>query len=74
MVRLLVITNNDSLDQPSFRQRIALYLDLLRDRGIDCHVARLPREALERRALYASAQHFAGVLLHRKLLTAWDAF
>src|SRR5512146_3319706 len=74
MVRLLVITNNDSLDQPSFRQRIALYLDLLRARGIDCHVARLPREALERRALYASAQRFAGVLLHRKLLTAWDAF
>jgi glycosyltransferase involved in cell wall biosynthesis len=74
MIRLLVITNNDSLNQPSFRQRIALYLDLLRARGIDCHVARLPREALERRALYASARRFAGVLLHRKVLTAWDAF
>ncbi len=74
MTRLLVITNNDSLDQPSFRQRIALYLDLLRKRGIDCQVARLPQDALERRALYATARRFAGILLHRKLLTAWDAF
>jgi glycosyltransferase involved in cell wall biosynthesis len=74
MRRLLVITNNDSLDQPSFRQRIAIYLDFLRERGIDCQVARLPHKALERRALYASARCFAGVLLHRKLLTAWDAF
>jgi len=74
MIRLLVITNNNSLDQPSFRQRIAIYLDLLRKRGIDCQVARLPRDALERRALFASARCFEGVLLHRKLLTAWDAF
>ena len=74
MIRLLVITNNNSLDQPSFRQRVAIYLDLLRKRGMDCQVARLPQEALERRELYASARRFAGVLLHRKLLTAWDGF
>jgi glycosyltransferase involved in cell wall biosynthesis len=74
MIRLLVITNNDSLDQPSFRQRIAIYLDLLRQKGIDCQVARLPRSILERRALFGSAQRFAGVLLHRKILNAWDAF
>ena len=74
MLRLLVITNNNSLDQPSFRQRVAVYLDVLRSKGVDCQVARLPRDVLERRALFASARHFAGVLLHRKPLTAWDAF
>ncbi|MCL5281645.1 MAG: glycosyltransferase family 4 protein [Planctomycetes bacterium] len=74
MIRLLVITNNDSLEQPSFRQRIAIYLDLLRSKGIDCQVARLPRGKLERRALFACAPQFEGVLLHRKILNAWDAF
>lgn len=73
-MRLLVITNNNSLDQPSFRQRIAIYVDLLRNKGIDCQVARLPPNLLERRALFASARHFDGVLLHRKILNAWDAF
>ncbi len=74
MARLLVITNNDSLDQPSFRQRIAIYLDLLRQKGIDCEVARLPQSMLGRRALFASTPRFAGILLHRKILNAWDAF
>lgn len=74
MVRLLVITINDSLDAPSFRQRIAIYLDLLRKRGIECHVGRMSSSMLERRALFASAQRFDGVLLHRKILNAWDAF
>jgi glycosyltransferase involved in cell wall biosynthesis len=73
-MRLLVITNNNSLDQPSFRQRIAIYLDLLRNKGIDCQVAKLPRGMLERRTLFASARHFDGVLLHRKMLNAWDGF
>jgi glycosyltransferase involved in cell wall biosynthesis len=74
MIRLLVITNNNSLDQPSFRQRIAIYLDLLRNRGIGCEVARLPPSPLARRTLFASAQRFNGVLLHRKILNAWDGF
>jgi glycosyltransferase involved in cell wall biosynthesis len=74
MARLLVITNNDSLEQPSFRQRIVIYLDLLGSKGIDCYVARLPRGRLERRALFASARQFEGVLLHRKILNVWDAF
>jgi glycosyltransferase involved in cell wall biosynthesis len=74
MIRLLVITKNDSLNQPSFRQRIAIYLDLLHRRGIDCQVVKLSRDALERRSLFTSAQRFEGVLLHRKVLTAWDAF
>jgi len=74
MMRLLVITNNNNLDQPSFRQRIAIYVDLMRNRGIDCQVARLPGSMLQRRTLFASARHFEGVLLHRKILNAWDGF
>jgi len=74
MVRLLVITNNDSLNHASFRQRIAIYLDLMRQKGIDCQVAKLSQSMLGRRALFASAQRFTGVLLHRKPLNPWDAF
>lgn len=73
-MRLLVVTNNDNPGHASFRQRIAIYLNLLRDRGIDARVARLPSGPLERRALFASARQFDGVLLHRKILNAWDGF
>jgi glycosyltransferase involved in cell wall biosynthesis len=73
-MRLLVITNNNNLNQPSFRQRIAIYLDLLRNAGIDCQVARLPRGMLARRTLFASARRYDGVLLHRKILNVWDGF
>jgi glycosyltransferase involved in cell wall biosynthesis len=72
MMRLLVITNN--LNHASFRQRVVIHLDLLRNNGIDCQVAKLPRGLLERRSLFASARHFDGVLLHRKVLNLWDGF
>lgn len=71
-MRLLIISNNP--DRASFRQRIGNYLDLLRDRGIECEVVRLPAGMLKRREVFASARHFDGVLLHRKMLNAWDAF
>ncbi|HPC95880.1 MAG TPA: hypothetical protein PLU87_13115 [Sedimentisphaerales bacterium] len=71
-MRLLIITNNPS--RASFRQRIGIHLDLLRKEGIDCRIAKLPRGMLARRALFACARDFDGVLLHRKMLTAWDGF
>jgi len=71
-MHLLVLTNNP--DTASFRYRIGVYLDLLRRQGIDSEVARLPGSLLERRALFASAQHADAVLLQRKVLTAWDGF
>ena len=71
-MRLLIITNNPS--RASFRQRIGIHLDPLREEGIDCRIARLPSGMLARRALFASARDFDGVLLHRKVLNAWDGF
>ncbi len=71
-MRLLIITNNPS--RASFRQRIGIHLNRLREEGIDCRVARLPSGMLARRALFASARDFDGVLLHRKMFTAWDGF
>lgn len=71
-MRLLIITNNPS--HASFRQRIGIHLDLLRKEGIDCRIAKLPSGMLARRALFACARDFDGVLLHRKMLTAWDGF
>jgi len=71
-MRLLIITNNPS--RASFRQRIGIHLDLLRKEGIDCRIAKLPSGMLARRALFASARNFDGVLLHRKMFTALDSF
>lgn len=71
-MRVLVISNNP--EQASFRQRIGIYLDLLRDRGVECEVVRLPPGILQRRRIFASARHFDGVLLHRKTLNMWDAW
>jgi len=71
-MQLLVITNNP--DNASFRQRIGIHLDLLRVRGIDTRVARLPAGILERRRLFATAKDSDGVLLHRKVLNTLDGW
>jgi glycosyltransferase involved in cell wall biosynthesis len=70
-MRVLVISSNP--EQASFRQRIGIYLDLLREHGMECEVVRLPRGMLQRRRVFASVRPFDGVLLHRKPLNLWDA-
>jgi hypothetical protein len=72
VTRLLVISNNP--DRASFRQRIGLYLEVLRGRGIDCEVRRLPAGMWRRKQVFCEARRFDAVLLHRKMLNAWDAF
>ncbi len=72
MMRLLVITNNP--EGASFRHRIGAYLDRLRDQGIDSRVATLPGGPWGRRLLFTSARDADGILLHRKLLSAWDGY
>ena len=72
MTRLLVISNNP--DRASFRQRIGLYLGVLRDRGIDCEIRKLPAGMFQRKQVFCEARRFDAVLLHRKMLNAWDAF
>jgi glycosyltransferase involved in cell wall biosynthesis len=71
-VKLLILSNNP--DRASFRQRIGIHIAGLQERGIACEVARLPAGAWSRRSLYARTKAFDGVLLHRKMLNAWDAF
>lgn len=71
-MRLLIITNNP--DRASFKQRIGVYLDILRDKGIDCEIAVLPAGLLARRKLFKSAAEFHGVFLHKKKLNPLNAF
>ena len=71
-MKLLIITNNP--DRASFRQRIGVYLDILRDKGIDCEVQRIPSGSLARRMLFKKAADFDGVFIHKKRLNSFDAF
>jgi len=70
-MKLLVVTNNKK--HASFRQRIAIYLDILCANGIDCEVVELPSGSLARRKLFKQAADFEGVFLHRKSLNLFDA-
>jgi len=70
-VKLLILTGKPH--SPSFRQRIGLYLDSLREKGVDCRVEALPAKTLCRWKLLRSALFFDGVLVQRKLLNWRDA-
>lgn len=71
-MNLLVLTNNP--ERASFRQRIGVHLDILRDNGIECEVARFPSGSLARRKLFKRSVKFDGVFLHKKRLNFLDAF
>jgi len=71
-MNLLVLTNNP--ERASFRQRIGVYLDILRDNGIECEVVRFPSGSLARRKLFKRSVKFDGVFLHKKRLNFLDAF
>jgi hypothetical protein len=68
---LLILTNNPN--RASFRQRIGVYLDIFRDNGINCKVAKLPASFLARRSLFKRTVEFGGVFLHKKKLNFFDA-
>ena len=70
--RLLVLTRDRA--NASFRQRIEPYIQPLYERGIAAEVAELATSAWSRRRQWRAAREFGGVLLHRKTLTAWDAW
>ena len=70
-MKLLIITNNPN--RASFRQRIGVYLNVLRDNGIECKVERFPSGFLARRMLFKKAANFDGVFLHKKKLNFFDA-
>lgn len=70
-MKLLTITNNPQ--RASFRQRIGVYIDMLKANGIDCEVAMLPARFSARRRLFKQAADFDGVFLHKKGLNPLDA-
>jgi glycosyltransferase involved in cell wall biosynthesis len=70
-MKLLVISNNP--DRASFRQRIAIHRDALRNSGIGCQVVKLPSGSWSRRTLFKMAAEFDGVFLHKKALNPLDA-
>lgn len=70
-MKLLIITNNPH--RASFRQRMGVYLDILRTKGIECEVALLPARFSARHKLFKRAADFDGVFLHKKGLNVFDA-
>jgi glycosyltransferase involved in cell wall biosynthesis len=71
-MNLLILTNNPK--RASFKQRIEVYLDILRNNNIDCEIAVLPLGWVARRKLFVSAREFDAVFLHKKKLNPLDAF
>jgi glycosyltransferase involved in cell wall biosynthesis len=71
-VKLLILSNNPN--RGSFKDRIGVYLDILRDNGINYYTAALPYGWLARRKLFKSAREFDAVFLHKKKLSLPDAF
>ncbi len=69
-MKLLVLTNNPQ--RASFRQRIAVYLDILRAVGVNCEVFQLPSGVVARKKLFSRARDFDAVLLHKKCLNLHD--
>lgn len=71
-MKLLILSNN--LNRAGYRQRIEIYLDILKENAIQCKVAQLPSNYLSRWKLFKRARDFDAVLLHKKGLNPLDAF
>jgi len=70
-MELLVLTNNP--DRASYRQRIGIYLPMLRDHGIACRAERFPSGWRGRYRLLSSAGRYDAVFLHKRRLNIIDA-
>jgi len=57
-----------------FRQRIEPYLEALAARGVEATVETVAPGAWGRMRQFRRARRFDALLLHRKTLTAWDAY
>jgi glycosyltransferase involved in cell wall biosynthesis len=71
-MKILVISNN--LNRASFRQRIGIYLDILRKNGMEYEVTKLPSNYFARRKLFKRGADFDAVFLHKKCLNSYDAY
>jgi glycosyltransferase involved in cell wall biosynthesis len=70
-MRLLVVTNNPQ--GASFRQRVQVYLQILREYGVAAEVIQLPSGIGARARLFKQAGRYDGVFLHKKKLGVLDA-
>jgi glycosyltransferase involved in cell wall biosynthesis len=70
-MNLLVLSDNP--DRASFRQRIGIYLDVLRTAGLDCKVERFPSNPFAGWKLLRTGADFDAVFLHKKRLNPFDA-
>jgi len=71
-MKLLVISNN--LKRASYRQRVEIYLDLMRKAGIEYEIASYPKSNLARMKMLKKCAAFDVVFLHKKILNFFDAF
>lgn len=70
-MKLLILTNKP--ERASCRQRIGVYLDILRDRGINCKIVTFPSGILARLKLLKHGREFDAVFLQKKRLRFCDA-
>lgn len=71
-MNLLVIISNPK--RASFRQRIAIYFNILRENGINCEIAYYPSGSWARYKVLKRCADFDAVYLHKKTLNFLDAF
>ncbi|MBN2588500.1 MAG: glycosyltransferase [Sedimentisphaerales bacterium] len=70
-MNVLIIISNPT--RASYRQRIKVYLDIMRSNGVVAHVEKLPRNPLQRKELFKKALDYDCVLLHKKALNYLNA-
>jgi glycosyltransferase involved in cell wall biosynthesis len=70
-INLLALTNKP--ERASCRQRIGVYLDILRDSGINCKIVTFPSGILARLKLLKHGREFDAIFLQKKRLRFCDA-
>jgi len=70
-VNLLIATNKP--ERASYRQRIGIYLDLLRKSGIDCEVVAFRSGVFPRLRMLARSRRYTALFLLKKRLNPLDA-
>jgi len=71
MKKLLIISNN--FKRASFRQRISIYLDKLKEAGIACDIFELTSNESSRIKLFKKAADYDAVFLQKKCLNIFDS-
>lgn len=70
-MKILLLSNNP--ERASFRQRFAVYFEILKKAGINCDVAVIPSGFISRYKTFRQARGYDCVILHKKGLRPIDA-